>query len=94
MQISAIQFKATDSLRDFADQEVRRLQKFRDDILSCNIEYSFNKQEKRAHIHVQVGSNLLNASEVTDDFKKSTVLAVDKLEAQIRKLKDKIQSKH
>ena len=93
-QISAIHFKAHDSLKVFAEQEVQRLLKLSDDIINCEIEYSFNKSEKRANIHVKLGGAVLNASEATEDFKKSTVLAVDKLETQVKKFKGKLKAKH
>jgi ribosomal subunit interface protein len=93
-QITAVQFNATDSLKEFAENEVKRLLKFADDILNCEVQFSYIKQEKKTHIQVSVDGTILNASAVTEDFKKSTVLAVDKLEGQIKKHKDKLQQRH
>ena len=92
-RISSIHFKASDTLKAFAEHEVQRLLKFSDEIINCEIEFSYQKAEKKAHIHISANGNVLNASEATDDFQKSTVLAVDKLEQQLKKLKGKIQSK-
>jgi ribosomal subunit interface protein len=91
--ISAIHFKAHDSLKEFAESEVLRLKKFSDEIINCEIEYSFNKNDKTAHIHVNVNGTVLNATETTDDFTKSTTQCVDKLEQQLKKLKGKIQAR-
>jgi putative sigma-54 modulation protein len=93
-QISAIHFKLSESLKEFAEKEVERLLRFSDDILSCEIEYSFNKTEKRANINIKMGGTALNASESSEEFKKSTVLAVDKLEVQMKKFKGKLNEKH
>ena len=93
-QITAVQFNATDSLKEFAENEVKRLLKFADDILNCEVQFSYIKQEKTAHVQVSVDGVILNASAATEDFKKSTVLAVDKLEGQIKKHKDKLQQRH
>jgi ribosomal subunit interface protein len=93
-QITAVHFNATDTLKEFAETEVQRLLKFSDDILNCEIEFSFNKQEKKANIHINVDGTVLVASAVTEEFKKSTVLAVDKLEAQIKKFKTKQHARH
>ena len=93
-QISAIHFKLSESLKEFAEKEVQRLLRFSDDSLNCEIEYSFNKTEKRANINIKVGGAALNASEASEEFKKSTVLAVDKLEVQMKKLKEKQKAKH
>ncbi len=92
-KISSIHFKATDSLKDFIESEVQRLTKLSDDILNCEVELSYQRAEKRAHVHISANGSVLNASEVTDDFQKAIVLAVDKLEQQLKKLKGKIQSK-
>jgi len=93
-QISAIHFKASESLKAFAEQEVQRLLRFADNINNSEVEYSYNKSEKRANINLKLGNTLLNASESSDDFKKSTVRAVDKLEIQLKKYKGKVQAKH
>ncbi|MBK6765799.1 MAG: ribosome-associated translation inhibitor RaiA [bacterium] len=93
-QITAVHFNATDSLKEFAETELQRLKKFADGILNCEVEFSFNKQEKKANIHISVDGTVLNASAVTEDFRKSTVLAVDKLEAQVKKLKTKQHARH
>lgn len=93
-QITAVHFNATDSLKEFSETEVQRLLKFADDILHCEIEFTFNKQDKKANIHIKVDGAVLNASAISDDFRKSIVLAVDKLEAQVKKYKEKTHAKH
>ncbi len=93
-QITAVHFNATDSLKEFSETEVQRLLKFAEDILHCEIEFTFNKQDKKANIHIKVDGAVLNASAISDDFRKSIVLAVDKLEAQVKKYKEKTHSKH
>jgi ribosomal subunit interface protein len=92
-RISSIHFKATDSLKEFSENEVQRLAKLSDDILDCEIQFSFTKTEKGAHLQISVNGTLLNAVGSSDDFKKSLVIAVDKLEQQIKKLKGKQQTK-
>ena len=92
-KISSIHFKATDSLKEFAETEVGRLNKLDDRILNCEIEFSYTKDDKKAHIQISLNGAVLNASETTDDFRTSTVLAVDKLEQQVKKLKGKLQAK-
>lgn len=93
MKISSIHFKATDSLKEFAEEEARRLEKLSDEILNCEIEFSFTKTEKDVHMHVNVNGSVLDATGTSDDFKKSVVFAVDKIEQQMKKLKGKQQAK-
>jgi ribosomal subunit interface protein len=88
-KISSIHFKASDSLKEFAETEVRRLEKFSDEILNCEVEFSYIKTEKDVHLHVNVNGSVLDATGSSDDFNKSVVLAVDKVEQQLKKLKGK-----
>ncbi|RPH94885.1 ribosome-associated translation inhibitor RaiA [candidate division KSB1 bacterium] len=88
-KIASLHFKASDTLKEFAESEVQRLVKLSDDILSCEVEFSYAKNTKQAHVHISVNGSILNASETTDDFQKSLSLAVDKLEIQLKKLKGK-----
>lgn len=92
-KIASIHFKASDSLKEFAEKEVQRLEKLTDDIISCEIEFSYTKDLKDTHIHINMDGSVLNASGSSDDFKKSTGLAIDKLEQQVKKLKGKQQTK-
>lgn len=93
-QITAVHFNATDSLKEFVETEIQRLTKFAEDISNCEVEFTFNKQDKKTNIHISVDGTVLNASAISEDFRKSTVLAVDKLEAQVKKYKEKTHSKH
>jgi putative sigma-54 modulation protein len=92
-KISSIHFKAADSLKEFAEEEARRLEKLSDEILNCEIEFSYTKTEKDVHMHVNVNGSVLDATGTSDDFKKSLVLAVDRIEQQLKKLKGKQQTK-
>lgn len=92
-KISSIHFKASDSLKQFAEEELQRLSKLSDDILTCEVELTYTKTSKEARIHINANGTPLHASETSDDFKKSLALAVDKLEGQIKKLKGKRMEK-
>ncbi len=90
ISITARKFKAHDSLKDFIIGEVKSLEKFNDDILSTEVVLSYNKDNiKKAEIILQVPGQILNAEESSDDFKKSTASAVEKLIRQLRKIKTK-----
>jgi putative sigma-54 modulation protein len=88
-KIASIHFKASDSLKEFAAKEVRRLNRLSDDILNCDIEFTYTKSAKEARVNLNANGSLLHASETSDDFKKSIALAVDKLEQQLKKRKGK-----
>ena len=92
-KITAIQFKAADSLKDFTEKEVARLERLSEDILNCEVKFSYQKTDKEVHVQISVNGAVLIATERSDDFKKSVVLAVEKLEQQLKKLKGKQQAK-
>lgn len=91
--ISARRFKLTESLKEFAQQEVKRLERYFDGIIDCNIELSYQKDNKTSEIILTVHGNILKASETSEDFKKSITLAVEKLEPQVKKYKEKLRKK-
>ncbi len=92
--ISARSFKLSDDLKAFAQQEVQRLERYFDGIIDCNVELSYQKDNKTSDISVSVHGSLLKASETSEDFKKSITLSVEKLEQQIKKYKGKLQNRH
>lgn len=92
--ISARHFKVSEELRDYARREVQRLTRYFDGIIDCNVELSYQKENKTSEITLTVQRNLLKATETSDDFKKSIAVSVDKLEQQLRKYKGKLRNKH
>jgi len=95
ISITARKFKAHETLKDFISGEVSKIDRFYDNILDVDVilSYQANKDTtKTAEIIVKVPGQVLTASEVSDDYKKSTVLAVEKIQRQLEKLKTKKKS--
>jgi len=96
VQVTARRFKAHESLKDYAIKEVKRLEKFSDEIHKADVILSYERAHnsvKTAEIVLHLDGNSLLAKESSDDFKKSIDLAVVKLERQLRKLKTKVIEK-
>jgi putative sigma-54 modulation protein len=96
ISITARKFKAHDSLKDFITSEVSSLEKFNDSIMGTEVVLSYvNNKEgvKSTEIILQVPGQTLKASESTDDFKKSTAAAVEKISRQLEKIKNKKTSR-
>ncbi|MBN2415159.1 ribosome-associated translation inhibitor RaiA [bacterium] len=87
--ITARRFKLTDDLKEFAENEVRRLKKYYNNIMDVEIVLGWEKKDRLAEIDIKVDGNRLAAHERSDDMKKSITLVVDKLERQITKHKAK-----
>ena len=92
IKITSRKFKAKDSLKEFIEAEINSLEKIADDILDVDVILSFQNHKdsiKEAEIIIKIPHKILKATEVSDDFKKSVVLAVNKLERQLKRIKTK-----
>lgn len=92
ISITARKFKAHHSLKDFITGEVSSLKKYNDDIMNADVILSYQNPRdsiKTVEIIVHVPGQTLNATENSDDFKKSISSTVDKLSRQLKKLKTK-----
>lgn len=92
ISITARKFKAHNSLKSHIQSELNSLTRFSDDILNAEVILSYqNSREntKTAEVILHVPGQTLTAAEDSDDFKKSTTGAVDKLIRQLEKIKAK-----
>lgn len=92
INITARHYKASDKLKAFAETEVRRLKKYYDGIIDCDIILDYEKAVNSlqiAEIAVKVYGQRLVVREKSEDIYKSIGAAVDKLERQIKKYKEK-----
>ncbi|NQS99282.1 MAG: ribosome-associated translation inhibitor RaiA [candidate division Zixibacteria bacterium] len=92
INISARHFRASRNLKNFTEDEVKRLKKYYDGIIDCEIVFEKQKEIRSCEIMLKVYGTRLTASERTDDHFKSVVGAVDKLENQLRKYKSKLRN--
>ncbi len=92
--VTSRHFKASDRLKNYASEEVRRLKKYFDHIIDCDIVLHEEKLNKTAEITLMVKGDSFAASEDSENFEKSIDQAVGKLEKQIVRFKEKVRSKH
>jgi len=88
---SARHFEATDKLREFATEEIKSLKKYFDGVL--NAEVVLEGTQKEVEIRISMLGKVLTAKVQGDDFYKIIPKAVEKLEAQIKSTKSKIQNR-
>jgi len=88
----------TENLQEYAEKKLSKLSRFFDNIE--NIEVVFSEEDwrdgsKRHRVEVTLKANgkIIKASEANQDFRSSVDLVVDKLEAQLKKLKEKLVDK-
>lgn len=88
---TARHFKADDKLRTFAEEKVAKIKKYYDGIIECEITLDQEKLSQVAEISVKVYGQRLHVVEKSNDIFKSIDLAVDKLERQVKKYKQKLR---
>jgi len=83
--------ESTDALRDYAKEKVSRINKYAGAPAEVAIVLSLEKRRHTAEITLSTDGITINAKEVTEDMYSSIDLAVDKLERQVKKHKEKIK---
>jgi putative sigma-54 modulation protein len=94
IQITSRHFKVHDTIRDHVTTELEKLEKFFDNIISCDVVLYFERPQnstKHCEMTLKVKGETLFAAADSDDFLKSIDMAVDKLERQLKKYKDKLR---
>jgi putative sigma-54 modulation protein len=93
--VTSRHFRASDKLKTYAEKEVNRLDRYFDSIMECEVilEYDVH-QNKTVEVAIHVPGERMVAAETTEDFMKSMDVAVQKLEKQVVRYKDKLKKKH
>lgn len=84
----------TESMKDYAMEKVSKIERFTDRILEVNVIMDIQKLEHRVDIVMKIGHIKINSHASTNDMYASIDKAVDKLEAQFRRYKAKLQNHH
>jgi putative sigma-54 modulation protein len=89
--ITARRFKISDELKDFTQSEASRLKKYYDGIIDTEVILGWEKKTRSAEIKIAVFGTILTAKEQSEDMKLAVRHAVDKLERQLIKYKEKLK---
>ena len=97
LRIQAIHFDAAEKLTDFIQKKVSKLDRFTDTIIDADVTLKVVKPEvannKEASIKLNVKNGEFFASKIGDSFEEAIDQAVEALEKQILKSKEKTSSK-
>ncbi|MEK7249140.1 MAG: ribosome-associated translation inhibitor RaiA [Bacteroidota bacterium] len=96
VNFTARRFKAHSEIKEYAMEEVKKLQKLYDGIVRTDIILYYERgvnSLKTAEINLHVYGTTLSAHEGTDDYVKSIDGALEKLGSQLRKYKSKLHGK-
>ena len=86
---SARHFEASDKLKDFATEEIRRLKKYFDNVMNVDVVLVESGTNKSVEIRVKMLGKILTSKIEDADFYKMIPKVIDKLEAQMRTAKAK-----
>lgn len=81
----------TDALKDYAEEKLARLQKYVDWPLDVNVVLSTEKFAHVAEVTATTKGSSFNGSNRSEDMYASIDGAVDKVERQVVKFKDRLQ---
>jgi len=96
IQITSRKFRAKDSLKEFIQKELNRLEKYNNDILEANVVLSYTHLKdsiKTAEVVIKIPGKVLSVTDTSEEYAKSVNLAVEKLIRQLKKEKTKKISK-
>jgi putative sigma-54 modulation protein len=92
INITARHFKLSDELRDFTEKELHRLKKYYDQIIDAEVILEWQKIHRTAEIKMSVYGTMLTAQAQAEEMHKAVNSAIDKMERQLIKYKDKLRN--
>jgi len=89
--ITARGYKAPENLKNYIYEKLNRINRFSDIIMDSEAILSYEKQDQIVELSVKLKHKVIRIKEKSDNIFKSVDLAVDNLELQIAKAKDKLK---
>ena len=86
-------YKTPERLKNYVSEKVNRLDRFSDIIMNGEAIISYEKLDKVVDFKIKLKHKLIHVSEKSEDVYKSVDLAIDKLERQVAKAKDKLKDR-
>jgi putative sigma-54 modulation protein len=93
IRTTARHFELTDNLRKFAEDEIKRLEKYYDHIIDCHLTMSVEKSRQIAELTVKVYGTVLTSKAKAFDMYVAVEQVLAKMETQIKKYKSKLREK-
>lgn len=91
LKITARHFKMQDSLKDYVEEKVKKLNRYYDNILDIDLILGWEKMNRYTEMRINVYNKQIVIKEVSDEIRKSFDLALNRAERQLKKYKDKLR---
>lgn len=86
-------YKAPDRLKNYVNSKINRLNRFSDIIMNGEAIISYEKMDQIVDFKIKLKHKMIHITEKSEDVFKSVDLAIDKLERQVAKAKDKLKDR-
>lgn len=83
----------TDAIKDYSEKKIQKIAKYFDDNMDVHVNLNVEKNNHIAEIFVNVKGIFLKGIEKSEDMYASIDMAVDKIERQVAKYKEKIRTR-
>lgn len=93
IQITARNIDLTDAIRDYAEKKVSKLEKYFDHITEANVLLEVQKNVHIVEVLLSAKGVFMKGLEKSEDLYASIDLAIDKIEKQLVKYKEKLKDK-
>ncbi len=93
IQITAKNIDLTDAIRSYVHKKIGKVKKYFDQVIEVHVVLEVQKNRHIAEVLVDAKGVFLKGLEKSEDLYASIDLAVDKIEKQLIKYKEKLQSK-
>ncbi|MEW6434406.1 MAG: ribosome-associated translation inhibitor RaiA [Myxococcota bacterium] len=94
MNITFRHLDPIDSLKNYAQEKVERVNKYLDRATEAHVVLSLERHLHHADITIHSGTYVLRGREKSEDMYASIDLAMDKIERQLKRYKEKLKSHH
>jgi len=92
-KITARHFDLTAEMKSTAEEEMERLTRYFDNIVSAELVLDTERHRRVAELKVNVYNNTISGTGETDDMYNSIAVAVDKVKGQLKKYKGKLKNR-
>jgi len=89
IRITSRHQKLSASLKNYVEEKLERLEKYYDRIIDCEVIMDSHKTHELIEVNLKVSGTVLHVNVKDADVTKAIDKAMDKLEVQLKKFKDK-----
>ena len=94
LNVTFRQMDSSDFLKEYAKEKVERVNKYLERAGEANVVFSLERHLHHADITIHSGRFVLRSHEKSEDMYASIDLAMDKIERQLRRYKEKLKHHH